>query len=381
MMNQRRNYSAWHKHSFQPGLTSKHTFGAMTSRMMNNVSTYRELREFQEEKDSSPSLFPRPTLTSSSVIPAVEPARGMQHSFSILQQDILRTLAYFDVFAYPLSGEQIYTYLPRNSVSPPQVEETLNSLVMSGLVQSANGFYFFPDRPASVITERLQNEIRAARMMKRVRRIAFFLRQVPFVRAVFITGSLSKNVAGPSSDADFMIVTAPNRLWITKMFLTAFRRVFLLNSIRYFCLNLFVTEKGFPFLDQNVFNAIEVATTQVLWNRDAYRKFQSANSWIEQFLPNRKRTIHSEESGAHSPLQRIGEMLLSVLPLVSLDLLIMRSARQYWRKKNLHLDEERFNSLFHCTPDISSVWYDDHQTRILNSYRRRLVQFGIERPA
>lgn len=348
----------------------------MTSRMMNGLTTSRELRAFHESEKFS-SAYGRSDVLSPE--PVVSPLPRL----SVLQQDILRTLSYFDIFSYPLSAEQVYTYLPRNSVSIAQVGETLDSLVSCGVVQHSHSFYFLADRTTSVVAERLQNEIRASRMMKRVRWIAFLLRQVPFVRAVFITGSLSKNVAGPSSDADFMIVTAPNRLWITKMFLTAIRRVFLLNSIRYFCLNLFVTENGFPFLDRNIFNAIEVATTQVLWNRAAYRKFQSANAWTEQFLPNRKPAAPhlDEDSNAASPLQKIIETLLSVLPLGLLDGRIMKSARSYWRKKNLHLDDERFNALFHCTPDISTVWYDDHQTRILNGYRRRLAKFGIERAA
>ncbi len=348
----------------------------MTSRMMNDLTTSRELRPFHENEKFS-SVYVRPDASPSE--PGVPPLPRL----SVLQQDILQTLAYFDVFSYPLSAEQVYAYLPRNSVSSSQVEKTLHSLVNFGIVLRSQSFYFLADRPASVVAERLQNEIRASRMMKRVKWIAFFLRQVPFVRAVFITGSLSKNVAGPSSDADFMIVTAPNRLWITKMFLTAIRRVFLLNSIRYFCLNLFVTEKGFQFPNRNVFNAIEIATTRVLWNSASYRKFQSANSWIEQFLPNRKWAAPAahEDSRTQSPVQKIIEAAMSVLPLDLVDRRIMNSARRYWRKKNLHLDDERFDALFHCTPDISTVWYDDHQTRILNGYRRRLAKFGIERSA
>ena len=371
------NVLAWQRNSFQPGpTTKKNNISAMTSRMMNGLTTSRELRAFHENDKYSSGYEQSDVLCPE---PVVSPLPRL----SVLQQEILRTLAYFDVFSYPLSTEQVYTFLPLNSVSIAQVGETLDSLVNCGIVERSHSFYFLADRTASVVSERLQNEIRATRMMKRVKKIAFFLRQVPFVRAVFITGSLSKNVAGPSSDADFMIVTAPRRLWITKIFLTAIRRVFLLNSIRYFCLNLFVTEKGFQFPNRNVFNAIEIATTRVLWNRASYQKFQSANSWIEQFLPNRKRDVPAahEESNTRSPVQKIIEAMVSIFPLDLLDRRIMESAHRYWRKKNLHLDDERFNALFHCTPDISTVWYDDHQTRILNGYRRRLAKFGIERAA
>jgi len=302
---------------------------------------------------------------------------------TILQQDVVRTLAYFDVFSYPLSSEQVKAFLPRNSVTLAQLEESLSYLGESGVVHREGGYYFFSDRPRAVVADRLRNEQNAKRMMKRAHWVARFLRQVPFVRGIFLTGSLSKDVAGPSSDVDFMIVTAPRRLWISKMIITGIRRIFLLNSIRYFCFNLFVTENRFLFPDRDIFNAIEIATTRVLWNEEAYARFQSVNSWIRHFLPNWK----SEPPGLPilppSPpfLQCAVERLLELFPLDSIDAWLMCTARRYWKKRNPHLDESKFDSLFLCGKDISTVWYDDHKTRILNRFRQRLSDLGLEHAA
>ncbi len=304
-------------------------------------------------------------------------------SLTILQQDVVRTLAYFDVFSYPLSSEQVKVFLPRNSVTLSQLEESLAGLTKSGVLNSELGYYYLSDRSSEVVTARVQNERRAFRMIRRARWISRFLRQIPFVRGIFITGSLSKNVAGPSSDVDFMIVTAPNRLWICKMILTGIRRILLFNSTKYFCFNLFVTENGFFFSDQNVFNAIEIATTQVLWNDAVYRKFQSVNSWIRHFLPNWK-SDNSAPAGvsASSPfIQELLEGALNILPLDRIDASLMHFARSYWKRRNLHLDEKRFDSLFLCTRDISTVWYDDHKTRILSRFQQRLAELGIEQAA
>ena len=292
-------------------------------------------------------------------------------------------MAYFDVFSYPLSSDQVKAFLPSNSITLSQLEESLACLTKSGVLNSQGGYYFFADQSAAVVASRIQNERRASRMIKRARWIALFLKQVPFVRGIFLTGSLSKNVAGPSSDVDFMIVTAPKRLWISKMILTGIRRLLLFNSIKYFCLNLFVTEKGFSFPDKNVFNAIEIATAQVLWNNAAYRKFQSVNSWIRQFLPNWDLDRLTPDNGSiASPLiQKMLERLLNLFPLDRIDTKFMGLALRYWKRRNAHLDEKRFDSLFHCTPDISTVWYDDHQTRVLSRFQRRLAQLGIDHSA
>ena len=307
----------------------------------------------------------------------------MNLSLSNLQQDIVRTLAYFDVFLYPLTKEQIYAYLPRNSVTILHVENDLNELLQKGLLKETGGYYFFAERSATIVAARRRDEQRASVMLKRAFWISFFLKQIPFVRAVFITGSLSKNVATPSSDVDFMIATAPNRLWISKMILTGVRRIFLFNSIKYFCVNLFVTEKGFSFPEKNVFNAIEIATTQVLWNEAALDKFYSANSWVHTFLPNwrKNRQTHALLQSKASPVQTVLEFVLSALPLTSLDAFFLNQARKFWKKRHAHLDEEKFDSQFQCKPDVSTVWFHDHQTQILNKYSRRLAQLNIRQTA
>lgn len=307
----------------------------------------------------------------------------MDLSLTSLQQDILRALAYFDVFLYPLTKEQVYTYLPRNSVTIQQVENNLKDLVRGGLLKENAGYYFFGDRSTALAATRHEDEHRAAKMLKRAFWISAFLKQIPFVRGVFITGSLSKNVAGPSSDIDFMIVTAPHRLWIAKMILTGIRRIFFFNTIKYFCFNLFVTEKGFSFPEKNVFTAIEIATTQVVWNEAAHDKFCGANSWVHTFLPNwskKNQALRLLRDNA-SPVQKIAEFVLNALPLNLLDVVLLETARNFWKKRNSHLDEDKFNALFQCKPDISSVWSHDHQTQTMTKYLHRLAQFGIRQTA
>jgi Nucleotidyltransferase domain len=304
----------------------------------------------------------------------------MERTLSPLQQDVLRTFAYFDVFLYPLSKHQVYAFLPHNSVTIHHVEDALHRLVELGILGRERDYYFLGDRTPTIVTSRVENERRAASMLRKARWISLFLKQIPFVRAVFITGSLSKNVATRSSDIDFMIVTASNRLWIPKLILTAVRRIFLFNTIKYFCVNLFVSESGLLFSEKNIFNAVEIATTQVLWNEAEYHRFQSINSWTKYFLPNGGKAHVPIDSIAKTPsfFQKTMEFVLNLFPLTSIDTFLMNLARNYWKRRNAHLDEKKFDSLFQCTPHISSVWYDDHQTRILNTYQQRLAQFGVE---
>jgi hypothetical protein len=60
---------------------------------------------------------------------------------------------------------------------------------------------------------------------------------------------------------------------------------------------------------------------------------------------------------------------------------LMRTARNFWRRKHKSIDEKKFNSIIQCTPDISSVWHDDHQNRILEGFHKRLTAYGIKEAA
>ena len=302
---------------------------------------------------------------------------------SDLEHEILHTIAYFDVFSYPLTKTQLHSFLAYQATTELLLEEALQQLVQKKLIHSSRDYFYSSTRGDEIVTDRLENERRASKMLKQARWVSFFLKQVPFVRAVFITGSLSKHVAPHKSDIDFMIVTEFNRLWICKMILTGFRRIFLFNSKKYFCINLMVTEKAIYFPNHNYFTAVEIATTQVVWNTTAFMKYQNENAWIHQYLPNWQYTTERVPPLSNSPasLQSFFESALNILHLDALNTNLMRTARNFWRRKHKSIDENKFNSIIQCTPDISSVWHDDHQTTILVGFQKRLTAYGIKEAA
>jgi len=299
---------------------------------------------------------------------------------SELGHEILRTLTYFDVFSYPLTQEQLFTFLSRVSASDIQLKDSLHRLIEQNLVHSSQGYYFLSTRSDEIVASRRENEERASRMLKHARWVSFFLKQMPFVRAVFITGSLSKNVAEQTSDIDFMIIAELNRLWICKIILTGFRRIFLFNSHKYFCINLMVTEKAIYFPNHNYFTALEIATSKVVWNTAFYSKYQKENAWIYEYLPNWRPLGEgvSPLSNTRSPFQRIFESILSVIRLDTINTNVMLTARNFWKKKYKDFNDDKFNSVIQCKLDIASVWHLDHQRRIVDGYRQRLTGYGLK---
>ena len=105
----------------------------------------------------------------------------------------------------------------------------LDFLVDSSYIYSFDGFYMLHCN-SECLNKRLENNKRATRFLKIARRMSSLMRRFPFVKAVFISGSLSKNVMPRDGDIDYFIITEPNRLWVCRTFLILFKKIFLFNS-------------------------------------------------------------------------------------------------------------------------------------------------------
>ena len=296
-----------------------------------------------------------------------------------LRGDILRTVAYFDLFDYPVTAAQIYRFLPRNSVTSDHVAAVSATMAEDGMLVSADGLYRLPDRDLSIVRNRREGEENVPHLVRRARTVAWWIRRFPFVRAVMLTGSLSKDVAVPEGDIDFMIVTADDRLWITRTLLTMFRKIFLLGDKTFFCTNFYIAESSLTIHRRNLYTAVEVVTTKPLWNARLCNEFHRANGWTKEFLPNNDHAMPSvgTDTVRFSVVQRVMEMLLRILPLSRLDRRLMEWHRSHWMNLHPHLTQERLNSMYIIRPDASASWPEDRQAPVLTRYRERIAGLGL----
>ena len=96
--------------------------------------------------------------------------------------------------------------------------------------------------------------------MHKALRNARLIFHFPFTRAIMISGSLSKNYADEASDVDYFIIVKPGRLWIARTLLIIYKRIFLMNSKKYFCVNYFIDEDHLEIEEKNLFTAVELTT-------------------------------------------------------------------------------------------------------------------------
>lgn len=297
-----------------------------------------------------------------------------------LQCDVLRTVLYFDIFRYPLSPEEIYRYLPSNSTSPGDVQQACKTPPLSAFLREDDGLYFLPptSTQTSPVQDRRANERRARKFMKIAKWMARIVLRFPFVRGLGISGELSKGVVSKEGDIDFVVVTAPRRVWIVRTILILFKKVFLLNSKRFFCLNHFIAEDYFSISEKNKYTALEIATIIPLSNSDYFSRFSDHNPWIRDFYPNLYPVFaDGEVRKKQGLLQNILELPLRGAAGDRLDGRLMESWRTIWRKRYRHLPEEKLRTLFRTEQSISTAYAGDFLSRILQAYDDRLAAFGL----
>jgi len=199
-----------------------------------------------------------------------------------MHNNILKIILYFDVFSYPLKEEEIVSYSRRNR-NDAFIMQTLNDLRKKGLVKYQDGYYFVGD-PAK-IERRKKGNILAEKRLQTAMRYTRIISWFPFVRSIMLSGSISKGYMGENDDIDYFIVTKPGRLWIARTLLTVFKKIFLRNSYRNFCINFFLDSKNLEIKEKSRYSATEIIFLLPVFKSDIYYRIIQKNLWVKKFYP------------------------------------------------------------------------------------------------
>jgi hypothetical protein len=167
-----------------------------------------------------------------------------------LSDSILVTLAYFDVFSYPLSKEEVFRFLwcPPKDLTAGEVWRLLHTLNAEKKVEEKDGYWFLPGK-TSLVEDRLASvpivEEKLERAMKAVKVMAW----IPFLKAVFVCNTAGMGTAKKESDIDVFIVVEEKRLWFTRLLITLALSVTRMRRTKkrvanQICLSFFVTDSA-----------------------------------------------------------------------------------------------------------------------------------------
>ena len=206
-------------------------------------------------------------------------------NFSDLQNAILQTLAYADVFDYPLTSREIHRYLIGLHTTREVVEQALHGRTP---ICASCGYFTLPNREGITVIRHRREQI-AYQMWPQAARYGQVISRLPFVRMVAVTGSLAMNNVDQDPDIDYFLVAAHGRLWMVRAMVLAVARLAAIRGVR-LCPNYLVSEDALDLPQQTLYAAHELAQMVPIYGLDWYERICRRNSWKDHFLPNAQGT-------------------------------------------------------------------------------------------
>lgn len=263
------------------------------------------------------------------------------------------------------------------AVDTSLIQRSLSDLADQQIVFRYGDYYALQATVEELVSQRLDKEEQAKSYFKKLPFYARLIRSFPFVSAIGISGSLSKNVMHDDGDIDYFIITKPGRLWICRTFLVGFKKLFLFNSKKYFCVNYFVDEENLTIPDHNIFTAIETNFLLPVYNFEMIDQFKKSNEWSGAFLHSFKHPFGVKEIKGKSWLGRFLEFCLRGKLGDRLDLRLMKYTYKRWEKKFQNFDAKKFELTMRTNRGVSKHHPRDFQNKVLKAYNERLLALNI----
>lgn len=278
----------------------------------------------------------------------------------------IRQLIYYSLFQYPLSIDEID--------GDSTVQDGLDTLVKQGVLFKLNNYYSVVDSKKR-LEKRLVGNTLFEEMMPLAIKRAKFIFQFPFVKGVYISGSMSKGFISEDGDVDFFIITKPGRLWLCRSLLIFYKKVFLGNSRKLFCLNYFIDSSHMEIEEKNIFTATELITLMPICDTGINLEFNKQNDWVHQFYPNtkfRRPVIGEQQKGL---LSRTLEGILSTPLGKLLDKFTMNLTLKVWNKKFGDFKPADFDLALKSRTYVSKHHPQNFQKKVLTEFSNQVTDF------
>lgn len=202
---------------------------------------------------------------------------------------VLKTLNYSAFFNYPLSLNEVYKYLIGDKAySLSQVKNELARLVTKKKVQKRGNLYALFKINKNHIKAKKNSQKLYKRAVVKTTKDLQFLKNLPFVKFVGITGSVAAKNIKEGGDIDLFIITDKNFVWLTRLLFV----IFLKFTKRYkvvYCPNIYTSLNALSWDTKNIYVANEIVRITPIFNKNkTYEKFLVKNSWVCNYLPNFK---------------------------------------------------------------------------------------------
>lgn len=283
---------------------------------------------------------------------------------SDLERAVLETLAYSDIFDHPLTVDELHRFL---TVFAEEDEVRASVENMDGVLSNRE-YYFLSDR-TGIVEVRNQRVENSRRAFNRALFYGHILGRLPFVRMVALTGSLAMLNLSKNRDMDYMLVAKPGRVWMARAFALLFGRLARLFG-DVICPNVIVSERALEWDARNIYTAREFAQMIPISGLRVFNQLRTANSWVNDFLPNLNLDSDSllSEIEERTPFfQKLTELLLNnKLGDLFESWEMTRKIARFKKQKDYGV-ETNFSA------DICQGNFDHHGSWAMKAYEERLL--------
>ncbi len=258
------------------------------------------------------------------------------YQLNYIDKAIISTFAYGQVKRWPMTLWEIFRYLtnpqringqiPLKKITLYEIQKRIKRLIEIGIIEEKKGFYSLKHKKlkSAPFLKRNSKDKLADSKIKKAVKITKYLQFFPFIRGIFLSGSLIFGWVDEESDIDILIVTQSNHLWTARFLVSALLTVTRLKRSKKhikdrLCLNHFITD-GAPGISlYSLYNAETYARLVPLCGkRTVLENFLKANLWINNYVLRGSGKYHEDlrqiSDGQYKKLfKSLLEILLNVI--------------------------------------------------------------------
>ncbi|HWQ12071.1 MAG TPA: hypothetical protein VNL77_04690 [Roseiflexaceae bacterium] len=283
---------------------------------------------------------------------------------------VVATVAYADVFDFPLTLAELHRYLIGTAASLAEVRALLDEAPEArGCLTQRDGFVLLRGREAIVATRRRRAAV-AQRLWPRALRYGRAIAALPFVRMVALTGALAVDNVEDGADIDYLVVTEPGRLWLCRLLAIALVRAVALRG-DVICPNYFLAATALALDDRGLYAAHELAQMVPIAGIATYCHMRRLNVWADGLLPNAAgppRAVLAE------PGPRRARALVEAALRTPVG---ARIERWEMARKVRKLTRQGVNPETAFSPAYCKGHFDGHGRRVMAAYAERLQSVGL----
>jgi len=232
----------------------------------------------------------------------------------------LKPLIYFSIFDHPLTEDEVFRF--SETTDKEVIKKDIGRLIDNGVIHKIGDYLLF-ENTQTHLSKRIEGNANAKSVMPKAKRV-----------------------------------------WITRTFLAFYKRFFLSNSYKEFCVNYFISTTSLEIEEKNRFTATEIITAIPLFGKDIFIDFYEKNHWVVDYFPNFKSsdTYDTVQEIKTTTFSRTLEFLLDNFIGKSINYLLMKIITKRWFFK---YNRKASNNPYKSKEEISKHHPENFQGMVL----------------